>query len=304
MSKYIKIASVQFDEKCAARLDPDAPAKILKQVQDNMKDVEVHNPDLVVFCEGVESRGIPVDRAESFDEPGMFLECYRDFAVRQQCYVAGSVKLREDDRVYNSVAIISPMGKFLGAYHKNFLTMGEVNIGLSAGKEAVVVDTDIGRIGGVICFDLNYHELLHQYRALMPDIIVFPSMFHGGLMQATWAYECQSYFVGALFFHGTGIRDPFGRVVDETDCHHEIAVARVNMDRVMMHLDFNQDKLNDIRRKYGDKVRLDIPKNIGCFQLFSESEEFSAMDIVKEFDLELRNDYFERSKQYCRPAGS
>ena len=122
-------------------------------------------------------------------------------------------------------------------------------------------------------------------------------------MQANWAYECQSYFVGALFFDGTGICDPFGRVVDETDCHHKIAIARVNTDRVMLHNDINQDKFDDIRRKYGDKVRLDIPKNIGCCLLFSETDEFTAMDIVKEFDLEFRNDYFERSRQICINLG-
>ena len=298
MSKYIKIAAVQFDVQRVADAS-DAPAETLKQIKENMVAASVHKPDLVVFCEGVESRGMLVNKAESLESPGVFLECYREFAVTHQCHIAGSVKLREEGKVYNSVVIISPSGEFLGAYHKTFLTTGEVDLGMSSGKGAVIIDTEIGRIGGVICFDLNYNELLLQYREEQPDIIVFPSMFHGGLMQATWAYQCQSYFVGALFFHGTGIRDPFGRVVDETDCHHEIAIARVNMDRVMLHNDINQDKFDDIRRKYGDKVRLDIPKNIGCCLLFSESDEFTAMDIVKEFGLELRNDYFERSKQVC-----
>jgi len=59
------------------------------------------------------------------------------------------------------------------------------------------------------------------------------------------------------------------------------------------------NKFDSIRRKYGDKGRLDIPKNIGCCLLFSEIDEFTAMDIVKEFNLELRNDYLERSKQRC-----
>lgn len=300
MSKYIKIAAVQFDLNRVERYSPDAPEQTLTQVKENMEAVKVHQPDLVVFSEGVESLGIPVDKAETFESPGIFLNCYRDFAIKQKCHVAGSMKLREGDKVYNSVAIISPEGEFLGAYHKTFLTTGEIDMGITPGNGAVVIDTEIGRIGGVICFDLNFNELLMQYREAQPDIIVFPSMYHGGLMQATWAYQCQSYLVGALFFHGTGIRDPFGRIVDETDCHHEIAIARVNMDLVMMHNDINQDKFDDIRRKYGDKVRLDIPKNIGCFILFSESDEFSAMDIVKEFNLELRNDYFERSVRYMK----
>ena len=289
---------MQFDINHAAPDDPNTPDNVYRQIQKQMEAVKVHRPDLIVFSEGVESRGIPMDKAESFENPGRFLKCYRDFAMSEKCHVAGSVKLREGRAVYNSVAIISPAGEFLGAYHKNNLTIGEVDRGFTRGTEAVVIETDIGRIGGVICFDLNFHDLLRKYRELQPDILVFPSMFHGGLMQATWAYECQSYFVSALFFHGTGIVDPFGRVIDETDCHHEIAVARVNMDYVMIHNDENQLKFDDIRRKYGDTVRLDIPKNIGCCLLFSESEEFTAQDIVDEFELELRNDYFARSSMY------
>ena len=70
---------------------------------------------------------------------------------------------------------------------------------------------------------------------------------------------------------------------------------RVNLDRAMVHLDLNWPKFPEIERKYGDEVRIDIPPNLGPALIYSESDKRTAMDIVREFGLELLDDYFERS---------
>ncbi|MCK5843978.1 MAG: hypothetical protein KAG97_04665, partial [Victivallales bacterium] len=140
-----------------------------------------------------------------------------------------------------------------------------------------------------------FEDVRNETAALKPDIITFASMYHGGLMQGLWAYQSQAFFVSALPFHGCGILDPFGIPLALTDCYTDVAVATVNLDRVMVHLDYNRDKFDGIRRKYGDEVIVDLPPNIGPALIYSTTEKRNAMDMVKEFELELFDDYMVRA---------
>jgi hypothetical protein len=114
-------------------------------------------------------------------------------------------------------------------------------------------------------------------------------------MQEMWAYECRSYFVSALYFMDCGILDPFGRPMKLTDCYSPVARATINLDRAMVHLDYNRDKFPEIEKKYLGEIVIDTPPNIGSALIFSNSERISAMDVVREFKLELLDDYFVRS---------
>ncbi len=289
MSHYVRAASVLFS-------GPGGSADaVLKQVSGQLDSLAGYGLDLIVFCESVEGQGQTVEAAEEVDNPGPFLSLYCEHATRLGAHIAGSVKIREGAQAHNSIAFIDPAGTILGVYHKSNLTHGEIERGLTSGRGAVVVDTTIGRLGGAICFDLNFHWLREQYAALRPDILCFASNYHGGLMQSMWAYDCRAFFVGALPFHGGGILDPFGRPLKLTDCYTSIARARINLDRVMVHLDYNREKFPTIEKQYLGEVEIDIPANVGPALIYSTTEKRSAMDIVREFELELIDDYFVRA---------
>jgi hypothetical protein len=294
MSLFVKVASVLFHTK-ANRGEARAQETVLQETANVLSELEGYGLDLVVFSEGVAATGQGIGDAEALDSPGPFLNLYMDFAASQVCHVAGSVKLAENGRVYNSLAFIGPGGHSLGAYHKVNLTLDEIDIGLSSGREAVVIETPVWRLGGIICFDLNFSDLRDQYRRMRPDILAFASMYHGGLVQRVWAYECRSYFVSALPFIGGGILDPFGRPMKLTDCYTSAAMATINLDRAMVHLDYNRDKFPEIEKKYLGEIVVDIPPNVGSALILSLTEKRTAADVVEEFELELLDDYFQRA---------
>lgn len=298
MAKYVNVASVLFTAN-DARGKAQAKKAAYDHTREALRSLKGYGLDLLVLCEGVEALGQEMQDAEEVGKPGRFLSLYLDYAARENCHIAGSVKLREGDKIYNSIAFVSP-GGILGAYHKTNLTQGEIDHGLASGKGAVVVDSAIGRLGGAVCFDLNFEPLRREYAALKPDILCFSSMFHGGLMQGLWAYQCRSFFVSSLYFHGGGILDPFGRPLATSDCYTAHPRARINLDRVMVHLDFNRDMFPDIERKYRGEVRVDIPANIGSALIYSLTDARSAMDIAHEFGLELLDDYMQRMEKANR----
>lgn len=290
MARHIQVASLLFTQN-HLRGQPGARETILRDTRESLDSLRGLGVDLVVTSEGIEALAQTVDQAEDAARPGPLLQTYMEFAAKERCHVAGSVKLRVGGRAHNSVAFLGPDGKFLGAYHKTFLVRGEIEEGLTPGKGPVVVETAIGRIGGIVCFDLNFNELRLQYAALRPDLLVFPSMYHGGFMQKMWAYSCRSFFVSALYFVGGGILDPLGDPLALTDLYNSVARARINLDRAVIHLDYNREKFPEILRKYRDEVRIVIPPNLAPAILYSESAKRTAMDIVHEFGLQLLDDY-------------
>lgn len=300
MAQFVQIASVQFETRVeddpAAWGTPTARDIVLKETADVLANLEGRDLDLVVLSEGVGAVGQSRGDAEDPAAPGPLLELYAGFARSQKCHVAGASKTCKDGKAYNSIVFFGPTGDVLGVYDKTYLTAREIDEGLASGRRPVVVDTDIGRLGGVICFDLNFEPLRKAYRSLKPDILIFASLHHGGFVQRLWAYDCRAYFVCAWQDPGGGILDPFGRPVALTDSFSKVAAATVNLDRVMVHLDYNGARLDEIRRKYGDEVIIDIPDHVGSVLILSAVETRSASDIASEFELELLDDYFERMR--------
>lgn len=301
MARQVTIATVRFQSEWA-RGKAGARQVVLAEMTEAMAALRGGGLDLVVFSEGVEAVAQTMAEAETLAQPGPLLQLYRDCARRERCHVAGSVKLKDGKSIYNAVVYYGPDGKPLGYYGKSYPTLGELEMGLAPGPGAVVLDTPIGRLGTAICFDLNFAALRDEYRALKPDIMVFSSMYHGGLAQALWAYECRAYFACAWQYTGGGILDPFGRTLAVNDCYHTIARATVNLDRAFVHLDYNRDKFPAIERKYRHEVTIDIPPDIGSAMVLSNSNKRSAMDIVAEFGLELLDDYFARAARKCAAA--
>ena len=293
MAKFVNVAGVQFATSTHGGA-ANAGEIICREMEAKLNSLKGYGLDLVVTCE-LAILAQTLETAEEVANPGPLLQTYARFAAAEQCHVAGASRVREGENVYNSIVYFGPDGSILGVYHKVNLTMGAIEKGERSGTEAVVIDTAIGRLGGVICFDLNFEELRQQYRALKPDILTFASAYHGGLMQQMWAYDCRAFFVSALQFNGCGVLDPFGRELKVTDCYTNVARATINLDRVMVHLDKNRAKFPEIEKKYLGEVIIDTPPNIGPALIYSTTDKRTAMDVVAEFELQLLDDYLAES---------
>ena len=73
---------------------------------------------------------------------------------------------------------------------------------------------------------------------------------------------------------------------------------RCHLDYKICHLNDNREKFAAARKKYGSEVVIQDPGFIGTVILKSESPERTAEDIVKEFDIQLRDDYYAYSRAH------
>jgi hypothetical protein len=194
--------------------------------------------------------------------------------------------------------LLDRQGRVAGIYDKNHPTIGEIQSGIVPGREAALIETDFGRVALAICFDLNFDELRLHYARARPDLIVFSSMYHGGLMQAYWAYSCRSHFVGAIAGRATPsqIRNPLGQVVASNTNYFDHAVATINLDCALVHLDENWQRLRAMKTRYGSAVSVTDPGQLGSVLIASTHRQHSIDDIIGEFEIERLDNYFTRSR--------
>jgi hypothetical protein len=72
----------------------------------------------------------------------------------------------------------------------------------------------------------------------------------------------------------------------------------VNLDCELAHLDYNWERLRKLKAKYGPKVIISDPGCLGSVLISSEHETISVDEMIKEFEIELLDDYFARSLAY------
>ncbi len=275
---------IQFWEKELAQVLPD-------------------KPDLIVLPEVCTRPGClaAYERHEYYKVRGGQVQNYFASVAREhKCYIAFGSKGYQDGVMMNSCILLDRNGNVAGIYNKNFPTISDMDWGTARGKEAPVLECDFGKVACAICFDLNFDELLRKYIDKKPNIIVFPSFYHGGLVQAYWAYSCRAFFVSAIAAKRvpSEIRNPLGEVVASSTNYTNFAVKTVNLDYVIAHLDNNSKDIRALKQKYGKGVTITDPGRIGAVMITSEHKKVSAKDMAKEFDIELVDDYFNRSRKY------
>lgn len=278
----------------------DAVEAMLRHLRQEVEQVLPDRPDLIMlpeYCD-VPAAYSEQRKLEYYSVRGERVRnMLAEIAAEHRCYIAyAAMREDADGSRRDSLQFIGRNGELVGRYDKNHPTILEMaEYGVKRGEEAPVFELDFGRVGGVICFDLNFDRLRLHYARLKPDLLVFSSEYHGGLMQRYWAYSCRAHFVSAVVDSPSSIISPVGETVDGNTNYFNYATARINLDCAVVHLDYNRGKLNAMKRKYGDKATFKDPGYLGSVLVASESEAFTVHDLIREFELETLDDYLARS---------
>jgi len=306
MANYIKISTIAAKTPTTnPGTSQDAVDQMIHYWQGRFAQVLPDQPDLIVVPECCDR--YPAHNAEEsqayYQLRGTQISDYFASVARQhQSYVAyPALRQIEDGSWRNSVQLFDRGGISMGFYNKNFPVIHETTEGgVLCGLDAPIFECDFGRVACAICFDLNFDEIRQKYIDSKPDIILFPSMYHGGLMQNYWAYACRAHLVTAVCGLPSGIISPVGEITATTTNYYDFVSATANLDCQVAHLDGNGDKLRALREKYSAKVSVFDPGHLASVLISSETDEITSAEIVEEFAIELLDDYMERSMAHRR----
>lgn len=133
-----------------------------------IKKAASEGADIICFPETIYQPPMPIECMEYIQAHiGPFCKDYKIWAV------VGTVM--HDEGLCNSAVVINRKGEVVGTYHKQHLLGGEREYGLQAGRQPLIIDTDFGRIGVVICYDIFSAKVISQYEDQGVQLLLCPS---------------------------------------------------------------------------------------------------------------------------------
>ena len=181
-----------------------------------------------------------------------------DLARENNIYLlAGSIPEREDDKLFNTSYLFDRQGKIIAKHRKMHLfdidvkdkiTFKESDV-LTAGNEFSLADTEFGKIGIGICYDIRFPELARIMVEKGALILFYPGAFNMTTGPAHWqllfrsrALDNQVYCVGVApalnedaSYHSYGhsiIANPWGEVMAEAGQKEEIIFCEIDLDEI------------------------------------------------------------------------
>jgi deaminated glutathione amidase len=161
---------------------------------------------------------------------------------------------RQRGTVHNTAVLLGPSGAALGSYRKTHLFCDEDHAAggwVTPGDRAVVIETELARIGLTICFDGDFPELARIEAVLGAEVICRPSALLRSadiweLTNRARAYDNHVFVVGAnatgvdpgglLYFGNSMIVTPIAEVVARAASHQGWVSARLDPEAAMASL--------------------------------------------------------------------
>jgi predicted amidohydrolase len=169
---------------------------------------------------------------------------------------AGSFVEEDHGKLFNTSLLFSPDGKLIARYRKIHLFGfgSEESQILSRGSEVVVVETDLGKIGMCICYDLRFPELFRIMLNKGAELFLvasgwpYPRLEHWLMFNRIRAIENSAYLIssncagkshGFQFCGHSMVVSPWGTIV-----------ASAGDEECILQTDIDLSKVSKVRQEF------------------------------------------------------
>ena len=229
--------------------------------------------------------------------PGSTTNRLSKWAREHSCYVICPIITRAEGRTFNSAILIDRQGKIVGRYDKIRPTEGELDNSICPGKiDPPVFQTDFGKIGIQICFDVNWLAQWRRLKEKGADIIFFPSAYPAARQIKTLAWLNQCFIVSSTMTRASSIFDISGDIIATTGKYRRWAGAVLPVGKKLFEIDFHIGKMRKIKQKYGSKVHIKWFHDDDLVSLASLDPDLTVAGLIDEFELTPHPDYIQRAQ--------
>lgn len=148
-----------------------------------IKEACMNGADIILTSECINFSGVPLD-TETFDiiekyETGRTFKLLLDLSSKYNSMIIAGLSNMRDNKAYNS-AIVFKNGKIAHVYDKINLA-GDENTMMTPGQDFCTFDTVFGKVGLLVCWDMQQPETVDSLAKTGAKIILCP----------TWGWENQ-----------------------------------------------------------------------------------------------------------------
>jgi len=167
--------------------------------------------------------------------PGPSTEYFGAFAREFNVYIVAGLLERDGHVVYNTAALLGPDGKLAGKYRKVTLPDGEIEEGLTPGRDYPVFETRFGTLGMMICYDGFFPEVARELTKRGAEVIAWPVWGCNPDLARARAAENHTYLVSSTYedisrnWMLSAVWDHTGRTIGRAKDWGSIAIAEVDL---------------------------------------------------------------------------
>ncbi len=257
--------------------------------------------DLILLTEIWQGEGA----IDTLDDPAM--TALAALAKKHHTYIVSPIDRKDGNTVYNSSVLFNREGKVSGIYDKVYPVMsdppgvgGEFKNGIHGkpGNDAMVFETDFGRIGMAICFDAQFPEVWQRLEDRGAQLVLFSSAYSAGRSLEAYATLHHYYIVSSVWNGECQAFDITGeKLLDE----------RKGLSRITLDFDRRIFHNNDSYNYRGQRNKL-LQENPGVvIDKWLTREDWHVLratlpgidlpSLVKKYDLQELHDYLAKQRR-------
>ena len=189
--------------------------------------------------------------------PGPATDRLGEVARKYNMYIVACLDERDGDGVYCTAVLIDRRGNVVGKYRKVTIPREELASGVTPGDDFPVFDTDFGRIGMMICFDLQYTRPAQALAYQGAEIILAPIWGGNEILARARTIENQVYLAVCGYDMRSVIYAPWGKLLAVAEMKNRPCIAYVDIDLNNRSV-YRDEFLGDMRLRFFREMRPDI----------------------------------------------
>jgi predicted amidohydrolase len=237
------------------RNSPSAQASV-EQFCAAVQKAADQKPDIICLPEGITVVGTKHTYAEVSESiPGPTTERLGALAKSLNSYVVAGIYERAAPAVYNTAVLIDRTGKVVGRYRKTHLPREEWEGGLTPGESYPIFEADFGKIGLMVCWDIQFPEPWRALGLQGAELILLPIWGGSETLLRARAIENHAFVVSSSYDMKSCVVAPDGEILIEATKASPVVTTEVHLDRKIY-----QPWLGDMSTRTWKERRGDLPR--------------------------------------------
>jgi beta-ureidopropionase len=221
-------------------------------------------------------------------------------AKKHNTYIVCPIFRDVDGKRYNSAILLDRSGSPICIYDKVYPCHEEFKLDppVEVGTEVPVIDTDFGRIGMAICFDVNFPEVWKRLADQGAELVIWVSAYSAGTSLLAHALNHNYYIVSSTLAGDCIVYDINGReILNEKSQGINISRVTLDLDRGIYHENYNLEKRDRLLKDYEGSIVQDFhmePEE--WFGLRATVPGISARETAQKYGMVELRDYRNQSR--------